>query len=297
MGLNSVVLGGFLLARLNVEDSFWSDDSYQLLVENVGANLAAGMCLRFMRLAQRHWVKSELVPLEVFQRNGWEPLLDCGFALYRDEGVYCRGSEQNFDWLVKCAENGRKGGKKSAESRKADKTDTYNKANPTDTKANASERKPLTLTLTPTLSSSSLVPEKKAPTMTVNKLREIWNEHKTDNMPACQKISDGTERHILAKARVTEIPDPAYWVSVVKRVAQSPHCNGENDRGWKAHFLWLVRADSHARAMEGLYDPKKRPPPKLRPDLKEAPPVAPPPVLSQEEIARRRQVLDEVFKR
>jgi hypothetical protein len=43
----------------------------------------------------------------------------------------------------------------------------------------------------------------------------------------------------------------------VKKAAQTPFLAGENDRGWKANFDWLISNDTnHVAILEGKYDGK-----------------------------------------
>lgn len=52
-------------------------------------------------------------------------------------------------------------------------------------------------------------------------------------------------------------PD-AVFADVCKKVAASPFLNGENDRGWKCSFDWLMENDTNwVRAYEGYYDKAK----------------------------------------
>jgi hypothetical protein len=61
----------------------------------------------------------------------------------------------------------------------------------------------------------------------------------------------------MASMRLKEKPELAYWQDVITRVSNSPFCGGDNDRGWKANFEFLVRADTHLKVMEGVYGGKK----------------------------------------
>ena len=40
----------------------------------------------------------------------------------------------------------------------------------------------------------------------------------------------------------------------MRRIVLSDFCNGKNDRGWKANFDFLLRPNTHIKAMEGAYD-------------------------------------------
>lgn len=88
-------------------------------------------------------------------------------------------------------------------------------------------------------------------------LVDVWNENRGP-LPAVEKLTKGRAAKI--KSRLKEEPDPAYWESVVRRAAETPFLRGENDRGWKANFDWLVRNDeNHAKVMEGGYGEASEP--------------------------------------
>lgn len=77
----------------------------------------------------------------------------------------------------------------------------------------------------------------------------LWNNYCGD-LP---KVRDLTpKRKAAIKARLREKPDPAYWQEVISRIAKSDFCNGA--KGWKAGFDFLLRPDTHVKAMEGVYD-------------------------------------------
>lgn len=86
-------------------------------------------------------------------------------------------------------------------------------------------------------------------------LVNIWNEFKGDYLPKVQDV--GTKRLKSLGLRWKEKPDPNYWETVVKKISQSKFCRGENDRGWKATFDFLIQPDTHIKVMEGKYDPPK----------------------------------------
>ncbi len=86
-------------------------------------------------------------------------------------------------------------------------------------------------------------------------LVQLWNTKKSATQAAVKEstFTAKSGRWKTAKARLSEQPDLGYWEQVVGRVAASPFCNGKNERGWLANFDFLVRPDTHARAMEGQY--------------------------------------------
>lgn len=86
------------------------------------------------------------------------------------------------------------------------------------------------------------------------KLAILWNHYKHHSFPKIESITGASSRGKHANARWEERPSEDYWISVIKRINESRFCLGENDRGWKADFEFLVRPDNHARVLEGRFD-------------------------------------------
>jgi len=89
--------------------------------------------------------------------------------------------------------------------------------------------------------------------ISMSPLVKIWNEN-CKNLPKVISISSKRKKHI--KARMSETKDMAYWAKVVRRLAASRFCNGDNNNGWRASFDFLIKPDTHIKAIEGLYDNK-----------------------------------------
>lgn len=82
-------------------------------------------------------------------------------------------------------------------------------------------------------------------------LFDIWNQHR-GMLPKAMALSAARLKH--CKLRWNENPNPKYWEKVVNRLSASQFCNGNNDRGWRADIDFLLRPDTHLRALEGKYD-------------------------------------------
>lgn len=87
-------------------------------------------------------------------------------------------------------------------------------------------------------------------------LAELWNSKSHQQMPKLNMtlFATSSKRWKAAAMRLKEQPDLAYWTTVIERIASSSFCRGENDRGWRADFDFLVRPDTHAKVGEGKYD-------------------------------------------
>lgn len=83
----------------------------------------------------------------------------------------------------------------------------------------------------------------------------LWNEYKSETQskvnPSTFKADSERWRH--AQARLLDVPGLPYWKEVISRLASNPFCNGKNDRGWTADFDFLIRKETHIKAMEGKY--------------------------------------------
>jgi len=74
--------------------------------------------------------------------------------------------------------------------------------------------------------------------------------------PQCQRLSKAREAAL--KARLSECGGIDGWRAALAKARASPHCCGQNDRGWTASFDFLTQASSFAKLMEGNYDPRPR---------------------------------------
>ena len=83
-------------------------------------------------------------------------------------------------------------------------------------------------------------------------LRDLWNEHRGSLPEARKQISSTRMKKI--KARVKDEPSESVWAIAIKRAAESDFCNGENDRGWRATFDWILQPETLDKILEGKYD-------------------------------------------
>lgn len=82
-------------------------------------------------------------------------------------------------------------------------------------------------------------------------LRDAWNLH-CPSLPRCVMLSPSRRARCNARARERPIEE---WVEIFKRIEASPFCRGQNDRGWKADFEWIVKSPDNAiKVLEGKYD-------------------------------------------
>jgi uncharacterized protein YdaU (DUF1376 family) len=76
--------------------------------------------------------------------------------------------------------------------------------------------------------------------------------------PLCQNLTD--RRRSALNARLRECGGLDGWKVALEKARASPLLTGDNDRGWKADFDFLVQAKSFTRLMEGSYDRRGKQP-------------------------------------
>lgn len=86
-------------------------------------------------------------------------------------------------------------------------------------------------------------------------LKDKWNENADLNgLAKVLKISDSRQSKI--NARIKESKDfKAIFEEVIKKINVTPFLTGENNRGWKVDFDWIIENDkNYLKALEGKYD-------------------------------------------
>lgn len=133
------------MARINIEDSIYKDHRFVALMQKTGDYWKAlGLLVGAWSLAQKHYLdesNDRLIPFKDWQRTCFEVLVEVGLAEVREKGIYIKGADSQFGWLVQRSN----AGKSSAQSRKSMNDRS------TDVQRKATVEQPLTLTLTPTL--------------------------------------------------------------------------------------------------------------------------------------------------
>lgn len=109
------------MARINIEECWWTDPRRSALILALGGEMQADWtALRAWRLAQEFWKhERSLVPKDLFDLipNSGE-LVRVGLAVVRDSFVYVRGSGTYLEWVAEKRAQAQAAGKRSAEARK-----------------------------------------------------------------------------------------------------------------------------------------------------------------------------------
>ena len=81
-------------------------------------------------------------------------------------------------------------------------------------------------------------------------MMEWWNEITQPPISRCNGLN---EKRKVSCRRVLQESDEAHIKEAFQMVNASKFCRGENDRGWKASFDWVIQPDSILRILEGKY--------------------------------------------
>ena len=86
----------------------------------------------------------------------------------------------------------------------------------------------------------------------VKEIVEAWNElADARSLPKVIRVTDARRKQI--QARLKEYP-PDDWSKALTAIYKSKFLCGENDRGWKADFDFLLQPKSFVKLVEGAYD-------------------------------------------
>jgi hypothetical protein len=107
------------MARINIEECWWSDPRRTKLLLKIGF-AADAAAVNMWRIAQEFWGRNRgLVPREVFDKLEYSAeLIQCGLADVRERSVYVRGCSEYLEWHAEKREQASAAGKKSAEARR-----------------------------------------------------------------------------------------------------------------------------------------------------------------------------------
>lgn len=102
----SCVVGS--MARINIEDWFWTDPRVLAFSAAVGEAKAYGYLLKAIKVAQQFWIQERLVPTAVWDMYKFPKEMETVDLIERrPDGIYVRGSEEQFSWLVQRSKAGK----------------------------------------------------------------------------------------------------------------------------------------------------------------------------------------------
>jgi hypothetical protein len=97
--------------------------------------------------------------------------------------------------------------------------------------------------------SGSAAPTKAAVKEDVERIMNLWNVICGKVLPKVIECTD--RRRQLINVRLDERPDFKFWEELFKRVATTPFLLGDNNRGWKTTFDWVLNPNNLVKIMEG----------------------------------------------
>lgn len=96
-------------------------------------------------------------------------------------------------------------------------------------------------------------------------LRTAWNLEAV-KLPKCLGLSELRRRKSAARLSERTLEE---WAALFRRMNATPFLCGENDRGWKSSFDWIIQSQDNAvKVLEGKYDKAETPDQKARRILK-----------------------------
>ena len=99
---------------------------------------------------------------------------------------------------------------------------------------------------------SPTVSNETAPPLSVDEVLEGWNElANAHGLSPIRKLTEQRRRKVLAQAKRFSVPD---WQAVFARISQSPFLKGENNRGWRCDFDFILSESNFVKILEGKYD-------------------------------------------
>lgn len=260
------------MARINIEDELRGDPRFTLLCTMVPRHIAFGVIICFWELGQSYWKRQKtLIPNELASLLPHiAELKSVGFAVERENGVYCSGAEDRWAFLLAKSEAGKAGGKASAQARK----EKYGSSIPSNasnqnrstaeadaeqnSEANRSKPKPSSSS-----SSSQVLKEPEeilssAEEPSIHWLAELWNTL-VPSLPRVKKTGD--KRLDRIRKRVDERPLLSEWERIFEKVEASDFLSGRNGRWGACSFDWILSnhvsgTANHVRVDEGIHDNK-----------------------------------------
>lgn len=156
-------------------------------------------------------------------------------------------------YLEKQRENGKRGGrpKKVIDDNPEKPTANPDLTQSEPKKSLTTNHKPLTTNQEPILSSNEDM-SSDDDAVSVKDIVEAWNElAEAKGLAKVVKVTDTRRKQIQARIKEYEPDD---WSKALTAIYKSKFLCGENDRGWKADFDFLLQPKSFVKLVEGAYD-------------------------------------------
>jgi len=174
----------------------------------------------------------------------------------------CDAEIEHFrQFLDKQKENGKRGGrpKKRPMGSEMDENAIPEKPKPIPDLTQTEPKKSLTTNQEP-ITNNQYIPSSKeevssgddAP-VSENEILEYWNTlAERHGLSRIAKLTPSRKQRL--KARIKEFPEIESWATAFKNIERSAFLRGDNDRGWKANFDFLLQPGSFVKLIEGVYN-------------------------------------------
>ena len=93
--------------------------------------------------------------------------------------------------------------------------------------------------------------DKKLPKVNkVNEVVNLWNEVCGKFLPKVKALPNARRMHVLA--RIKEFPE-LNWKELFEQIIKTSFLLGDNDKGWRADFDWVMNPNNLVKIIEGKY--------------------------------------------
>jgi hypothetical protein len=117
---------------------------------------------------------------------------------------------------------------------------------------NTPDPKKYTPPLTPQSGDMSADADPSAKPLTKSEILEAWAQRMVPlGFPAVAKMTGQRDRQLRARLKDSTLEE---WQRAMDALERSAFCRGENDRGWRADFDFLLQPKSFTKLLEGAYD-------------------------------------------
>jgi len=83
-------------------------------------------------------------------------------------------------------------------------------------------------------------------------IQDLYNNILSKSLTSCEKLTEKRKKHI--NSLLKEFKNIEKIEDIFKKVAETPFLLGQNDKGWKADFEWLINHNNLLKVLEGRYD-------------------------------------------
>lgn len=110
----------------------------------------------------------------------------------------------------------------------------------------------LTPSVTPQVISNEITPPADDLVLKPEHVVEVWNERApTWGLAPIRKLTPQRRRKLQTRIRENSIDE---FTEAISAIGRSPFLRGENGRGWRADFDWMLEPKNFTKLTEGTFD-------------------------------------------